>query len=421
MKKTMSHVYRFIPIVFLLYISQHLVSHISPPDSGMFMYFAVQTCFALDPDADSGDNMNPSGATSIQQTKDSRWVIYDRGDKTDWLRVSPLETKGKQLVIRFNFLRVIGTVVIEVYEADPSADFLEKREIGEVSLYEYTTQSIGKHYVKVYAADQGSLAQYEFSYELVPLSSSTSDVTPTSPPTPTVTSAVIPTPSPMPTEVPTASPTPLPTNTPTPQPTPTEVPTAGSILLSANTPTPQPTPTEVPTASPTPLLTATLVETPIPSASDALSKSDFQVIGEKYGVPFNLLRAISIVVSLNGRKLGDYEVRKIVDDEQLKFLDKIAQDTGRPISEFKGSSVGAMGYIQFMPATFYSYAQDGNGDGIKDPLDPYDSVATAAYFLAQKIAKQNGIEAALASYTDSLIDYEKILSLYQRLESEEEL
>jgi membrane-bound lytic murein transglycosylase B len=166
-------------------------------------------------------------------------------------------------------------------------------------------------------------------------------------------------------------------------------------------------------------LTETLTETPIPSASHALSKSEFQIIGEKYGVPPNLLRALSAVGSQNGRVPGDYEVRKVVDDEQLKFLGKIAEDTGRPISDFKGSSAGAMGYIQFMPTTFYYYAQDGNGDGIKDPLNSYDSVATAAYFLAQKIAKENSIEAALKSYSNNPTFYEKILKLYWKLESEE--
>ena len=170
MKKTMSHVYRFIPMFFLLYLSQHLISYIYPQEFALFTYVTVRTCLASDPDSDSGANVNPSGATSIRQTKDSRWVIYDRGDKTDWLKVAPPETKDKQLIIRFNFLRVVGTVIIEVYGADPSAAFLEKRELDEAGLYEYMAQSVGNYYVKVYAADQGNLAHYEFSYTLIPLS-----------------------------------------------------------------------------------------------------------------------------------------------------------------------------------------------------------------------------------------------------------
>jgi len=385
MKKAMSRLCRFILVFSLLYISQLLVSHVCPQESGILTYFTVRISIAAEPDANSGANVNPRGATPIKQAKDSRWVIYDRGDKTDWLQVSPSKAKDKQLIIRFNFLRVVGKVIAEVYGADPSADFLEQREIEEAGIYEYIAKSVEKHFVKVYAAAQGNLAQYEFSYALAPLPIPISDVTSTSPSSPTVTPTITPTPSPTPTEVSTATPAPSPTNTPTPPPTPTEVPTA----------------------------------TPISIADGVLSKSDFQVIGDKYGVPFNLLRALSIVGSQNGRVLGDYEVRKVVNSEQLKFLIKIARDTGRPISAFKGSSAGAMGYIQFLPATFYYYAQDGSGDGIKDPLDPYDSVATAAYFLAQEIAKKNSIGAALRSYSNNPTFYDKILNLYQRLESEE--
>jgi len=121
----------------------------------------------------------------------------------------------------------------------------------------------------------------------------------------------------------------------------------------------------------------------------ALSELDFQIIGNRYGVSPRLLQAISVIESRGGKLTGSYEVRKVVDSTQLKFLKKIARDTDRSISDFKGSYAGAIGYMQIMPSTFYYYAQDGDGDGIKDPLNHYDSLATAAYFLARKIAKTN--------------------------------
>jgi hypothetical protein len=372
-----------IPVLFLLYLCQHLIPTVYSQELSILTPFIIRTSFAFDPDANSGPNKSPRGSTTIRQTRDSRWVIYDRGDKTDWLEVSPPETKNKQLIIRFNFLRVVGTVIVEVYGADLSADVLEKHKIEKIGLYEYMTQSIRKHYVKVYAADQGNLAQYEFSYALAALPRVTSNVTSTNFPPPTV----------------------LPTITLTLLPIPKEV------HMMAPTPTPTPTPT--------PMMVPTAIQ--IPTTTLILSKSDFQIIGNRYGVPSNLLLALSIIETQGGRVLGDYEVRKIVNEKQLHFLNKIARDTGRSTADFKGSFAGAIGYMQLMPATFHAYAQDGNEDGIKDPLNPYDSLATAAYFLARKIVKKNSIAVALRGYNNDPDFSEKTLMLYWKFEVEEKL
>jgi soluble lytic murein transglycosylase-like protein len=45
------------------------------------------------------------------------------------------------------------------------------------------------------------------------------------------------------------------------------------------------------------------------------------------------------------------------------------------------SYAGAQGPMQFMPATFASYAVDGDGDGVTDIQDPADAVYTAAHYL----------------------------------------
>ncbi|MBD3308436.1 transglycosylase SLT domain-containing protein [candidate division KSB3 bacterium] len=148
----------------------------------------------------------------------------------------------------------------------------------------------------------------------------------------------------------------------------------------------------------------------------ALSDADFQRIGNKYGVSPYLLLAISIVESQSGELLGKHEVRSVVKHTQLKFLQKIAAHTGRKVSEFRGSSAGAMGYMQIMPSTFYTYAQDGNGDGIKDPLHPLDSLATAAYYLAYRIASKKNLKTALKSYNNSDHYCDKVLQLASQLE-----
>lgn len=154
------------------------------------------------------------------------------------------------------------------------------------------------------------------------------------------------------------------------------------------------------------------------SQASALSESDFQRIGSKYSISPYLLLAISIVESQSGELLGKYEVRNVVNETQLKFLRKIARHTGRDLSGFKGSHAGAMGYMQIMPSTFYTYGQDGDEDGMKDPLNPYDSLATAAYYLAHKIASKSNLRTAIKKYNNSASYCEKVLRLSRKLELE---
>ncbi len=153
----------------------------------------------------------------------------------------------------------------------------------------------------------------------------------------------------------------------------------------------------------------------------ALSEEDFQQIGTRYGVSPYLLQAIATVESRNGQLLGTHRVSEVVNETQLKFLKKIARNTERAVSEFTGSRSGAMGHMQIMPSTFYMYAQDGNDDGIRDPLDPYDSLATAAYFLARTMAIKNTLQATLRKYNNSNIYCNTVIALYNQMESESQV
>jgi hypothetical protein len=45
------------------------------------------------------------------------------------------------------------------------------------------------------------------------------------------------------------------------------------------------------------------------------------------------------------------------------------------------SSAGAVGWMQFMPATWAAYGVDANGDGRRDPADPEDAIFAAARYL----------------------------------------
>lgn len=72
----------------------------------------------------------------------------------------------------------------------------------------------------------------------------------------------------------------------------------------------------------------------------------------------------------------------------LKAIRKIAQRSNRSVRDYYGSYAGAVGFMQIMPHTFYMYGQDGDGDGIKDMLNPYDSIATGTYYYMSHFSKK---------------------------------
>jgi murein DD-endopeptidase MepM/ murein hydrolase activator NlpD len=64
--------------------------------------------------------------------------------------------------------------------------------------------------------------------------------------------------------------------------------------------------------------------------------------------------------------------------EILAAINSIETDYGRNLSV---SSAGAVGWMQFMPATWEMYGVDANGDGRKDPYNPVDAIFAAARYL----------------------------------------
>ena len=64
------------------------------------------------------------------------------------------------------------------------------------------------------------------------------------------------------------------------------------------------------------------------------------------------------------------------------------------------SSAGAIGPMQFMPATFASYGVDGDGDGKADPWNPADAIPAAARYLCASglDASDAGVQRALLAY-----------------------
>ena len=76
----------------------------------------------------------------------------------------------------------------------------------------------------------------------------------------------------------------------------------------------------------------------------------YQAAGLRYGVPWEVLAAINEVESNYGQNPSE-------------------------------SSAGAVGWMQFMPATWRQYGVDANSDGVRDPADPVDAIFASARYL----------------------------------------
>jgi hypothetical protein len=80
--------------------------------------------------------------------------------------------------------------------------------------------------------------------------------------------------------------------------------------------------------------------------------------------------------------------------EVLAAINEIETDYGRNLNV---SSAGALGWMQFMPATWEAYGTDANKDGRKDPYNPVDAIFAAARYL--KAANyENDVRAAIWAY-----------------------
>jgi len=113
---------------------------------------------------------------------------------------------------------------------------------------------------------------------------------------------------------------------------------------------------------------------------------------QTYGVPIEVITAIIGVETYYGRIAGSYRVidalstlafdypkRSEFFTKELKNYLILTRDQGFDPLELKGSYAGAMGYGQFMPSSYRSYAVDFDGDEVADiwnnPVDAIGSVA----------------------------------------------
>jgi murein DD-endopeptidase MepM/ murein hydrolase activator NlpD len=97
--------------------------------------------------------------------------------------------------------------------------------------------------------------------------------------------------------------------------------------------------------------------------------------------------------------------------EVLAAINEIETDYGRNLNV---SSAGALGWMQFMPATWKQYGTDANGDKKKDPYNPVDAIFAAARYLKAAGAEKDLRRAIFAYnhadwYVDSVLMRARII------------
>lgn len=86
------------------------------------------------------------------------------------------------------------------------------------------------------------------------------------------------------------------------------------------------------------------------------------------------------------------------------------------------SSAGAIGPMQFRPATFALYAVDGDRDGVLDAWDQQDAIFTAANYLCRSGAEGGsvaGVHAALLAYNRAEWYVDLVLAVQQAIRAEQ--
>jgi len=134
-------------------------------------------------------------------------------------------------------------------------------------------------------------------------------------------------------------------------------------------------------------------------------------IANEYQVPINLMVAVAGVESNFGRNFGKFSVFDSLmtlaffkNRKQAFFRYELEQyllfcrEKRSSIFSFKGSFAGAMGWVQQLPSINRKYGVDYNRDGVSNPWDKADALATIANFLQSNGWDKSKMVAIPASY-----------------------
>lgn len=123
--------------------------------------------------------------------------------------------------------------------------------------------------------------------------------------------------------------------------------------------------------------------------------TSLQKASSRYGVPAEYIVAIMGVETLYGGNFGNHRIldalttlsfdgprrRPYFTEELEKYL-LMTRSEGLDPLQPKGSFAGAMGFGQFMPGSFLTWAVDFNDDGRRDLWQPDDAIGSIANYFA---------------------------------------
>ena len=117
-----------------------------------------------------------------------------------------------------------------------------------------------------------------------------------------------------------------------------------------------------------------------------------------YGVNFGKKRVIDVLTtrSMSGDRRAEFYTKQLE-----KFLIMTRKANLNP-TELMGSNAGAMGYGQFIPSSYLSFAVDFNNDGVIDLWNAEDAIGSIANYFAQNGWKRSVKDVAIrAKYSGS--------------------
>ncbi len=132
---------------------------------------------------------------------------------------------------------------------------------------------------------------------------------------------------------------------------------------------------------------------------------------KQYGVPPHIITAIIGVETRYGRHMGNYRVldalatlgfdypkRGKFFSRQLEEFLLMTREQGLNPLTMTGSYAGAMGFGQFIPSSYRSFAVDFDGDGVADIVNnPVDAIGSVANYFSEHHWRQGELVAVTAA------------------------
>ncbi len=152
---------------------------------------------------------------------------------------------------------------------------------------------------------------------------------------------------------------------------------------------------------------------------------EFEKAEEKFGVPKEIIAAIIGIESSYGSITGrervidslstlafDYPRRSNFFTKQLEHFLLLAREEKLDAFSMKGSYAGAMGYGQFIPSSYRSYAIDFDNDGMRNIVtNPVDAIGSVANYLSKHGWEKNALIAEALERNDITSDFKTSLTL----------